>query len=202
MKAVSADTGSLSDRNPTEVRADAFARHLLVPVEGLRKFLGDRRPASLADLSAVVQRFLVSPQIAAIALHEAGYVDAATKAGWMELSTPKLATRFGWSDQYRALQADSDQRRAPQGLLSRAIDGYVKEILSAQTIASLRGITAQAAETDLREAGIVPVQRPVPWVKASDLPDVEVDWAALDADLNAPDPEDIFGDLESETDEE
>jgi len=120
------DAGNWSDRTYEEIRADAFARHLLVPVNGLRKFLGSREPVTQSILSAVVQRFLVSPAVAAIALRQAGYIDAATKREWMGLSAPRLAVRFGWSDQYRALQADSNQRRAPQRLLARAVKGYAE----------------------------------------------------------------------------
>ena len=99
----------------------------------------------------------------------------------------QLAVRFGWSDQYHALQADADQRRAPQRLLARAIKGYAEGMLSAQAIATLRGITLEAAETELREAGVVPSERPVTWADPAELPDVQVDLAALDEDLNAPD---------------
>ncbi|MCT2585799.1 ImmA/IrrE family metallo-endopeptidase [Actinophytocola sp. S1-96] len=180
-------TGTWSDRTPTEIRADAFARHLLVPVDGLREFLGHRAKLAQSTLSEVVQRFLVSPQIAAIALHQAEYVDDDTKREWMTLTAPQLATRFGWSDQYRALRADSDQRRAPQRLLARAIRGYEEGVLSAQAIATLRGITLAAAETDLREAGVVPVQQATEWADPAELPDVRVDLAALDKALNTPD---------------
>ncbi|MGO1049696.1 ImmA/IrrE family metallo-endopeptidase [Crossiella sp. CA198] len=179
--------GNWSDRSPSEIRADAFARHLLVPVEGLRELLGDRGFVTQSILSEVVQRFLVSPQIAAIALQQAQYIDEGTKLEWMALTAPKLAARFGWSDQYRALRADSDQRRAPQRLLARAINGYAEGVLSAQAIATLRGITLEAAEADLREAGVVPVDRPVVWADPAELPDVDVDLAALAADLDAPD---------------
>ena len=44
-------------RSPQEIRADAFARHLLLPEDGLRELLGNRKSLSTADLSAVVQRF-------------------------------------------------------------------------------------------------------------------------------------------------
>jgi Zn-dependent peptidase ImmA (M78 family) len=162
--------GDWSARTSTEVRADAFARHLLVPIEGLREFLGLTRAVTRTVLSTVVQRFLVSPAVATIALHQAEYIDSATKQEWMTLSTPHLATRFGWSDQYRALQGESDQRRAPQRLLTRAIRGYAEGVLSAQAIATLRGTTVEVVETDLREAGIVPV-----------------DLTALDEDLIASD---------------
>jgi Zn-dependent peptidase ImmA (M78 family) len=179
--------GNWCDRSPAEIRADAFARHLLVPVDGLREFLGNRKLAIQPTLSEVVQRFLVSPQIAAIALHQANFTDNDTKQEWMALTAPQLAARFGWSDQYRALRADSDQRRAPQRLLARAIRGYAEAVLPAQAIATLRGITLEAAEADLREAGVVPAEQSIAWADSAELPDVHVDLAALDQDLNAPD---------------
>jgi Zn-dependent peptidase ImmA (M78 family) len=180
------DAGGWSDRSATEIRADAFARHLLLPVEGLREFIGNRGQATQSTLSVVVQRFLVSPAIAAIALQQAGYVDAATKAEWMTLSTRWLGVRFGWSDQYQALQADSDRARAPQQLLARAVRGYAEGVLGAQAIATLRGISLETAEAELREAGVVPAQRPVVWADPTALPDIEVDWRALDRDLDDP----------------
>ncbi|HET8661437.1 MAG TPA: ImmA/IrrE family metallo-endopeptidase [Micromonosporaceae bacterium] len=181
------DAGSWSDRTHEEIRADAFARHLLLPLDGLQEFLENREPVTQPTLSAVVQRFLVSPAIAAIALRQAGYIDAATKQEWMALSSPRLAVRFGWSDQYHALQADSDQRRAPQRLLARAIRGYAEGVLPAQAIATLRGITAEAAEAELRGAGVVPAKLLVTWAEHTELPDVQVDLMALDEDLIAPD---------------
>lgn len=182
--------GRWSDRTPAEIRADAFARHLLVPVEGLREFLGNRELVTLSTLSEVVQRFLASPQIAAIALNQARYIDDDTKQEWMAFTAPQLAARFGWSDQYRALQSDSDQRRAPQRLLARAIKGYEEGVLSVQAIATLRGITLDAAKADLREAGVAPVERPIAWADPAELPDAHVDLAALDEALNASDDDD------------
>jgi Zn-dependent peptidase ImmA (M78 family) len=181
------DAGDWSERDPAEIRADAFARHLLIPVEGLRDFIGQRPAVAEPDLSAVVQRFLVSPQIAAIALREAGYIDEATKRDWMTLRTPQLAARFGWADQYQALQASSDRRRAPQRLLARAIAGYVEGVLPAQAIATLRGISVESLMEEFGEAGVAPAERPIAWAHPGELPDVEVDLAALDADLAAAD---------------
>lgn len=180
-----AGAGGWGDRGPAETRADAFARHLLVPAGGLRDFLAARPPDSVATLSAVVQRFLVSPQIAAIAMNQAGYIDEQAKRAWMTLSAPRLAARFGWSDQYRALQADSDQRRAPQHLLARAISGYADGVLPAEAVARLRGISAEAVVAELQEAGVSPADVPVAWASPADLPDARVDLAALDADLSA-----------------
>ena len=179
--------GAWSHRSPEEIRADTFARHLLIPIEGLREFFGERGPLTQSGLSEVVQRFLVSPAIAAIALCQAGYIDDATKQEWMTLTAPQLAIRFGWSDQYRALQTDSDTRRAPQRLLARAIRGYAEGVLSAQAIATLRGITREDAEAELREAGVVSAEKSVAWAGHTELPEPQVDLAALDEALNAPD---------------
>lgn len=180
---VDSDTGDWSDRSPAEIRADAFARHLLVPVDGLREFIRPELPVGLSTLSAVVQRYLVSPPIAAIAMHRAGFIDDVLKQEWMTRSAPQLAARFGWADQYQLLQVSSDRRRAPQRLLARAITGYVEGVLPAQAIATLRGITLTAAVDELEEAGVTPVERPVAWADPADLPDVQVDLAALDEDL-------------------
>jgi Zn-dependent peptidase ImmA (M78 family) len=174
-----------STRSPAEIRADAFARHLLVPAEGLREFTGTRSPVTMSTLSAVVQRFLVSPQIAAIALCQAGYIGETVKQEWMALTAPRLAARFGWSDQYQLLQAGSDRRRAPQRLLARAITGYAEGVLPAQAIATLRGISPQAALAELREAGVTPAEEPAAWADPAELPDVHVDLAALEEDLAA-----------------
>jgi Zn-dependent peptidase ImmA (M78 family) len=184
---VDSDTGDWSDRSPAEIRADAFARHLLVPIDGLREFIRPQLPVGLSTLSAVVQRYLVSPQIAAIAMHQAGCIGDALKQEWRTLSAPQLAARFGWADQYHLLQANSDRRRAPQRLLARAITGYVEGVLPAQAIATLRGITLTAAVDELEEAGVTPVERPIAWADPADLPDVHVDLAALDEDLGKAD---------------
>jgi IrrE N-terminal-like domain len=181
---VDSDMGDWSERSPAEIRADAFARHLLIPIEGLREFLSARPSVALPTLAAVVQRFLVSPQVAAIALRQAGFIDEATKQDWMILTAPQLAARFGWTDQYQLLQSSSDRRRAPQKLLARAINGYAEGVLPAQAVASLRGVTVDALQAELREAGVAPPERPIPWANPAELPDVDVDLAALGEDLD------------------
>jgi len=127
----------------------------------------------------------VSPAIAANAFEQAGYIDAGTAQEWKAVSVSQLAVRFGWSDQYRALQADADQRRAPQRLLTRAIRGYAEGVLSAQAIATLRGVTPDTVVTELRDAGIVPSSPPIAWAGPDDLPAGGADLADLDNDLRA-----------------
>jgi Zn-dependent peptidase ImmA (M78 family) len=190
---VDADTATLDRRSPAEVRADTFARHLLVPRDGLREMLG-ADPVTEAALSAVVQRFLVSAAMAAIALHDADYIDLETKEQWKTRTTPQLAARYGWSDHYRALQAESRQHRTPQRLLARAITGYAEGVVSAQTIATLRGVSAETVKEDLRDAGIVSASQDVVWADAAALPDVHVDLSELEADLDGPRSDDLGSD--------
>jgi Zn-dependent peptidase ImmA (M78 family) len=173
-------------RSPEERRADAFARHLLIPIDGLREVLGERASVGLSTLSGVVQRFLVSPQIAAIALHQAGYIEESTKSEWMTLVTPTLAARFGWVDQYHALQCDSQTPRAPQRLIARATEGYLENVVSLQTIATLRGDSTATIEEEFREAGLEPARASIAWASPADLPDVEIDFTDLDDAGGAP----------------
>lgn len=167
-------------RDPAEIRADAFARHLLIPSEGLKALLKDRRPITETELSFVVQRFLVSPWMAAIALCDNGYIDQETKDEWRVLSTFSLAARHGWLDHYQSLRAESDRLRPPQKLLARAIAGYEEGVVSGQTIATLRGISVEQVQEELTDAGIVPHAFDTPSMAASDLPEVNVDLSALD----------------------
>lgn len=144
-----------------ETRTDAFARHLLLPHDGLDLLLGGhnaggRDPEELATLSVVVQRFLVSPAIAAIAMAQHGHISEATKQQWMDtVTTPMLATRFGWRDLYSALVWESDQTRAPQKLLARAIAGYREGVISARALANIRGLGVEELLAELDDAGVV-----------------------------------------------
>lgn len=187
-----AKTDAWDQRSPEEVRADAFARHLLVPVAGIKSVLADRghgrrrEPVkiSLPELSTLVQRFKASPSLVAIQLCKAGLITAAQKSDWMKLSTPALASRFGWSDLYQGWQHESQTRRAPQRLLSRAIEGYVANVVSLQAVARLRGLPEERIAAELEGVGIVPasvepITVPTAIGSARERPDT--DFSDLDA---------------------
>ena len=138
-------------RSPAEIRADAFARHLLLPAAGLQARWGSSghsaAPVNEAGLAAVVQEFEVSPQLAAIQLKQAGLIDNAACGALSSLTTAKLATRYGWLTQYKMLALASAQPRSPQELMRRAVEGYGAGVLGIAELASWYG---QAPE-DLRE---------------------------------------------------
>lgn len=176
-----APQGAWADSNPVETRATAFARHLLVPLDGLAEFLGERRPLALADLSRAVQWFQASPRIVLIQMQNAGYLKTPQKNEWWDHSAPWLAGNFGWTPQYRALQVESETPRAPQGLLARATRAYQEGILSLQAVARIRAATPDIVEEEFADAGISQAHPEIVWGNPDDLPRREDDFADLDA---------------------
>lgn len=138
------------ERTPEEIRADAFARHLLLPSGGVRLHCHtSTEEVSLADLSALVQEFEVSPAMAAIQLRDLKLIDQNTCAAWSGLSTTQLAAQFGWLSQYRSLAADSSKPRAPQSLMARAVEGYRRGVVSVTELAFWYGQDAADLEEHL-----------------------------------------------------
>ena len=133
-------TATDAGRTPQEIRADAFARHLLIPLDGVRDriapYAGSLNEAALSDL---VQAFEVSPMVAAIQLKTAKLIDAATADTWMRLTTASVAARHGWLGQYQAHAAASRQVRAPQSLMRRAVEGYRRGVLGVAELAAWYG---------------------------------------------------------------
>lgn len=170
----------LGKRSRQEIRADAFARHLLIPYQAVKTFLGEGDHHSLHSLSSVVQYFLVSPQMAAIAMRDANLIDQETVNSWKSVTTPHLATQFGWSERYAALQEESNRVRPPQKLIARAISAYSDGLISAQVIATLRGLPEDLVLQELEEAGITPSFPSINDYELHDLPQVDIDLSGLE----------------------
>ena len=139
------------ERSPAETRADAFARHLLLPLSAVRRhFQGASGPVTEKDLSHLVQEYGVSPALAAIQLRTANLIDQAQCSRWTShLTTRFLATSYGWLNQYDALAADSQRARAPQGLMARAVDGYRRGVLGVAELAIWYGQDPEDLATEL-----------------------------------------------------
>lgn len=150
------DDADYAARDGAEVRADAFARHLLIPEDGIKQFALQRQISewTQADFSSLVQTFQVSPAMAAIAASNAGVITTEAKEVYRQYSTFRLAQQFGWADQYRALQSASGQKKAPQRLLQRAVSAYQQGVVSLQAVATLRQLPLAQVEAEFDEAGI------------------------------------------------
>lgn len=127
-----------ASRNLEEIQADAFARHLLVPMDGVVGMVGGGT-VTLATLSDMVQTYRASPAIVAIQMRDAGVIDADTCTQWSQITSGRLATQFGWGADYQALVEHSTKPRAPQRLMMRAMEGYRQGTVTASTIAKLSG---------------------------------------------------------------
>lgn len=150
------------ERSHEEIRADSFARHLLVPLAGLKTKVGRRTPDEEV-LSELVQLFGASPAIVSIQLRDAGAISVDRCREWSNISTPTLATRYGWQSLYASMRAESDTLRPPQRLLARATAAYAEGVVSAAMLARLNG-TRDVARTrgEMATAGIVPRLAPEP----------------------------------------
>ena len=153
-------------RSPAEIQADAFARHLLLPLPALHERFSQRvdepdlvvqgpegsprllaqvkrtRPASIGEpeLAAVVQEFEVSPKLAAIQMKEAKLIRLRQCEEWGSLSTGSLAARYGWLSQYQAMSLAATQPRAPQTLMRRAVEGYRRGVVGLTELACWYGL--------------------------------------------------------------
>lgn len=130
---------SPGERSDAEIQADAFARHVLVPLEAVRQRFSSGVYITLHHLSTLVQEYGVSPQVAAIQLREASLITGGVCAEWGRHSTVSLASRFGWWSQYLAMADDSRRPRAPQSLMARAVEGYLQGLIDVRELAHWYG---------------------------------------------------------------
>lgn len=146
-----------SDRRPEEIQADAFARHLLMPLTAVIEMVNGKE-VTLSTLSDLVQTYLASPSIVTIQMRDAGVIDADTYEEWKTLATGNMAARFGWHSDYVALVEQSSKPRGPQNLMVRVMEGYRQGSVSSSTVAKLSGDACAAdVKAALAEDGISPV---------------------------------------------
>lgn len=150
-------------RTPGERRSDSFARHLLVPQEGIRAWLSDEGfssdlPVGERTAALLARYFRVSFPVVLIQLVGMGLL---TKAQQQKLLGPTgvgLAQRYGWGPAYEQEQEAAEAIRAPRRILERAVEAYRQNLIGVKALAMLEGRTAADAQSALKEAGIVPAQ--------------------------------------------
>jgi Zn-dependent peptidase ImmA (M78 family)/transcriptional regulator with XRE-family HTH domain len=147
-------------RPPQELRADEFARHLLIPLDGVSSWLRANGVDEVteAELAALANTFRVSPQVALIQLRNLGRAPASV--GESTLPTGRqLAYRHGWGAAYDLAQSVARMERPPVRIVDRATQAYRLGKLGLAPLARLLGQSLREAKASLAEAGVVPVQR-------------------------------------------
>ncbi|MDV2432837.1 ImmA/IrrE family metallo-endopeptidase [Corynebacterium tuberculostearicum] len=119
--------------HPSETRANTFARCVLCPVEALHDLPPTSTPEEL--LSDVVQRFQVSPTVAAIQLCQAELISEETKEELKSYSTKRLASQFGWKANYDYAAKISELPRSSERLVADAYKAYNQGLIALPSVA-------------------------------------------------------------------
>lgn len=159
-------------RSPQEIRCDAFARHFLAPLEGVRQewertatncapTTKDGSVDPLRHLAQVARHYRVSLSVARIQCTKLGI---GLPSGCQD-SLPtnrEAAWRFGWGPEYEAEVKAAQQISPPRRILERAVRAYEAGSIGLKPLARLLCMEPQDAETQLEKAGIRPPAAPEP----------------------------------------
>lgn len=147
------------DRSPQEILCDEFARHLLIPQNGVRAWLkGVTRTVGEARvdervMALLARHFGVSPDVARIQLDRMRLLPSELQIVGLP-SGRRLAYRYGWGPQFDSDQAAASQSRAPRRILDRAIGAYREGKLGIGVLAKLQDLPVAQIEQALTDAGV------------------------------------------------
>lgn len=139
-----------SQRGPSEVRANAFAAHFLMPEHLLRGAVGSGfGEREFARLSV---RLLASPSALAIRLERLRLIDSMASAAFRGMSAKSAARMAEAPTSIGAATAYSTEPRNP-GLLARDLfTAYVEDKTTLRPYASLLGVDAAKLRDDLERS--------------------------------------------------
>lgn len=146
-------------RTPEEQRCDEFARHFLIPIEGVEAWMARHHAPGTGDavpertVASLARYFQVSATVAAIQLQKLGF-DAELVKG---RSGRGLAYKYGWGPQYVQDLDQVSRPRAPQRLQERATIAYQRGLLGIGALARLEGRSEAEVAAALSE--VVPSSR-------------------------------------------
>lgn len=147
------------DKPREEIRADVFARHLLIPVDGVSSWLAGHGVdvVTEAELAALAAVYGVSPLVALIQLEHLGR--APVDVDRQRLPTGRaLAYRHGRGPAYDLAQSSALAGRPAVRLVDRATRAYREGKLGLPPLARLLGMTVSDARRVLTDAGVTPAQ--------------------------------------------
>lgn len=147
-------------RSARETLCDEFARHLLIPEDGVRAWLkrAGQPPVDERVLALVARHYGVSPAVARIQLDRMGLLPGALRTADLP-GGRRFAYRYGWGPQYDSEQAAAGQPRPPRRIVDRATEAYRTGQVGIGLLARLQELPVRMTEQALDDAGVV-VQRP------------------------------------------
>lgn len=122
-----------------EMRANAFAAHFLMPIDGIRRYIRDRRPLDESVIAELQVVFGVSLESLLWQLFNNGEIDDDQRRRFNEIGAKTLAFRAGYGDEWEAAEERRDVRRPPRALFLDALSAYAEGRLGIEPVANLAG---------------------------------------------------------------
>lgn len=149
-------------RTAAEKRCDAFARHLLAPAEGVRRWMECLTVAAPGrkECAMAARHYGVSLPVLLIQCKDLGLLTQAQVNGLLGPTGRELAWHYGWGPQYIAECEAAARVRPPRRIMERAVEAYQAGRIGVRAIAALSGADPRSTERELDEADIHPPQTP------------------------------------------
>jgi len=147
------------DRSPQEILCDEFARHLIIPEDGVRAWLSHVLDAvgmpgvDERVMALLARHFGASPEVTRIQLDRMGMLPGELQDVGLP-SGRRWAYRYGWGPHFDSDQAAAGQLRPPRRILDRAVEAYREGKLGIGVLAKLQDLPIPQMEQALAEAGV------------------------------------------------
>ncbi|OHV24897.1 hypothetical protein BBK14_22925 [Parafrankia soli] len=139
-------------RDPSEIRANAFASAFLMPADALGDAVGDPvDPAGFADscFATLACDLMVTPSALAYRLRNLQMIDSATCDRLKRMTGPKAAHLAGRSDQFARRAAVAGTPRPPGLMLRDTYAAYETGVTTLRPYANLLGVDVDDLSTAL-----------------------------------------------------
>ncbi|MFN8188055.1 MAG: XRE family transcriptional regulator [Gaiellales bacterium] len=122
----------------SEMRANAFAAHFLMPRDGIERYLRNR--AVDANVLAELQ-FVFGVSLDSLLWHLLNneFISENDRRRIKQIGAKTLAFRAGYADEWDAAEKRRNVRRPPRMLLLEAIDAYADGLIGIEPLADLLG---------------------------------------------------------------
>jgi Zn-dependent peptidase ImmA (M78 family) len=152
------------ERTLEERRCDAFARHLLAPAQGVRRWMAENAAGTLGrkECAMVARHYEVSLKVVLIQCRQLGLLTTEAVRALEGPTGRELAWSYGWGPEYRAACEAASRVRPPRRILERAVEAYRSGRIGVRAVAALGGEDPHTTERELADAGILPPAAPVP----------------------------------------
>lgn len=145
---------SLFGRGTAEIRANAFAAHLLMPESGLEQWIGGRE-VDERTICELQYTFGVSLEALLWHLRNLGLLSEHRRRALRKVGAKSLSFQHGFIDQWRASHEGRGRVRPPGDLYRRAVDAYQQGSIGAERLARLLGYDdPEELRRELEDAGI------------------------------------------------